>query len=77
MQGVTVWVVPAKPPVMNTRYYGLRVVKSSAHRVMCMCSECGKTVSLGRLAQHAKIHDKESATAKELRMRSNFGPGNI
>ena len=51
------YVKPATPPVMNTRYYGLRVPKSSKHRVMAVCPECGKHVSLGRLQQHGKVHE--------------------
>ena len=59
VQGVTVWVEPAKPTVMGVRWGRPHIVKSSTHRIMCKCSGCGKTVSLGRLAQHAKTHDKE------------------
>ena len=51
IQGIEVWV---NPFVVTPR-------KSSTHRVMAKCSACGKTMSVGRLHQHAKIHKGEQA----------------
>lgn len=43
VQGVKVWVKPI------VRVPGR---KSSKHRVMCECPECGQVLSVGRLHQH-------------------------
>lgn len=50
IQGIKVWVNPIKWP------HPLR--KSSTHRVMAECPVCGKTMSAGRLHQHAKVHQQ-------------------
>jgi hypothetical protein len=58
IQGVFVWVEPAMDPKYKEQWGQRKLVKSSRHRVMCACPECGTTVSLGRLAQHAKVHQR-------------------
>jgi hypothetical protein len=44
IQGIQVWVVPHVPHP-NGR-------KSSKHRVLCACPNCGRVLSAGRLHQH-------------------------
>jgi hypothetical protein len=46
IQGITVWVTPA------VTFAGR---KSSKHRVMCECPDCGKQMSAGRLHQHVCV----------------------
>lgn len=43
VQGVLVWVKPFEPTPGK---------KSSKHRVMCACPDCGAVLSAGRLFQH-------------------------
>lgn len=52
IQGVTVWVTPAPAPRWDDRWGKPVLVKSSKHRVMCRCPQCGWEGSVGRLAQH-------------------------
>lgn len=58
MDGIKVWVKPAKVPVERTRWdyrSGKTVgsyVKTSNHRVMAECPECKQVLSAGRLHQH-------------------------
>ena len=56
IQGITVWVEPA-PPRTTTMRWGREVtVKSSKHRTFGVCQACQKTIPLGRMHQHAKVH---------------------
>lgn len=56
IQGIECWVEPA-PPRATTMRWGREVtVKSSKHRTFGICPACGKTVPLGRMHQHAKVH---------------------
>lgn len=52
IQGVKVWVEPAKPQRTVERWGKLYMMKSSAHRVMAECPHCGQHLSAGRLHQH-------------------------
>lgn len=52
VNGVTVWVEPAKADPAHR--------KSSKHRAMCACPTCGKALSIGRLGQHNKIHKNDN-----------------
>lgn len=45
IQGITCWVLPGPAPSK---------VKSSQHRTMACCPNCGKVTPIGRLKQHAK-----------------------
>lgn len=49
VQGIWVWVEPQRPLAPGQR-------KRSAHRIMALCPVCGKTVPVGRLRQHSKVH---------------------
>jgi len=51
IQGVLVWVNPAPTPRLGSTTPA-RVIKSSTHRVMCRCPQCGWEGSVGRLHQH-------------------------
>lgn len=58
IQGVKVWVKPAKAPIEH-KYYSYRAqgtvigtVKTSNHRVMAECPHCKQVLSAGRLHQH-------------------------
>lgn len=51
IQGIQVWVNPA--PVKEVWVNGVsRRVKSSTHRVMAACPDCGRVMSAGRMHQH-------------------------
>lgn len=50
IQGIKVWVEPTPGPKYDACWGRPR--KSSAHRVMCECPDCGKHMSVGRLHQH-------------------------
>jgi hypothetical protein len=53
IQGITCWVEPLR--FRNTQ--GRR--PAFGLRAMCKCPECGKTMPIGRLAQHARrVHNK-------------------
>lgn len=53
IQGVKVWVNAAVVKTRVVPWSGKTVnVKSSTHRVMAQCPQCGWTGSAGRLAQH-------------------------
>jgi hypothetical protein len=52
IQGIKVWVTPARrlpPPAVTGPW---RRSKSSAHRVMGECPNCSKHMSVGRMHQH-------------------------
>lgn len=55
IQGIMVWVTPLMGPRVPRRVgrWG-RVLerKSSRHRVLAQCPDCGKVLSVGRLGQH-------------------------
>lgn len=56
IQGIHCWVEPA-PPTATTMRWGREVkVKSSKHRTFGVCPACQKTVPLGRMQQHSKVH---------------------
>ena len=59
IQGITCW-VESKPATLYTALWN-KPVKSSKHRTFATCPACQKTIPLGRLAQHAKIHKEASA----------------
>ena len=71
IQGVPVWVEQApnyqqRLDALYASKYGqavlpIKIKKSSTHRVKAACPECGFICSLGRLAQHAKIHSPNRA----------------
>jgi hypothetical protein len=53
IQGVKVWVTPFVPKMGIDRWSGKIVkIKSSTHRVMAECPDCGMHLSAGRLHQH-------------------------
>lgn len=53
IQGVKVWVTPYVERIGVDRWSGkAKRIKSSAHRVMAECPNCGKHLSAGRLHQH-------------------------
>lgn len=58
VQGIWVEVVPVDHPSLGKT----PGVKSSAHRVIAACPQCGHCVSLGRLFQHRC--GSETATAR-------------
>lgn len=60
LDNITVWCLPAQPRYRTIAWSGKEVlVKSSKHRLMARCPACQKTIPLGRLKQHSKVH-KES-----------------
>lgn len=62
IQGVKVWVTPLPPHPDKDKPRGLfgSMWKRSTHRVLCECPDCGKVLSIGRLAQHVcKSHKGE------------------
>jgi hypothetical protein len=52
IQGIKVWVNPAKPKQIVDRWGKPHIVKSSTHRVMAECPHCAQILSVGRLHQH-------------------------
>lgn len=48
VDGIKVWVTPRAEPMDRAR--GVR--KSSTHRILCECPNCGHVLSVGRLFQH-------------------------
>ncbi|CAB4194375.1 hypothetical protein UFOVP1254_29 [uncultured Caudovirales phage] len=56
IQGIECWVEPKEETRFEMRWGKNRAVKSSKHRTFGICPACGKTVPLGRMQQHAKIH---------------------
>jgi hypothetical protein len=60
IQGIRVWVIASEATF--TPNAGLRRNKRAfTHRVMCACPVCGKTIPVGRLAQHSVIHEADHA----------------
>lgn len=51
--GIAFWIKTTESVAKSMRY------KSSAHRVFVECPECGRSIPVGRLHQHAKIHKVE------------------
>lgn len=57
IQGIVCWVAPFVERWGKHRWSDKPVrVKSSKHRTFGICPSCGKTIPLGRMQQHAKIH---------------------
>lgn len=55
IQGITVWVLPLMGPRVPKRigrWNRPLERKSSRHRVLAECPDCGKVLSVGRLHQH-------------------------
>ena len=55
IQGIKVWVTPLmgpRVPRCTSRYQRPLEGKSSTHRVLAECPDCGRVLSVGRLHQH-------------------------
>ena len=60
IQGIRVWVIASAAIASPMGPYGRRHVRFT-HRVLCACPVCGKTIPVGRLAQHSVIHKEDHA----------------
>jgi len=54
VEGWKLWVDP-----LGFRYQIRRHSHFKPHRAMAQCPKCGKIVSAGRIAQHAKVHPED------------------
>jgi hypothetical protein len=57
IKGVTVWVNPLGKILDPVAPYWRKNIREGMHtRLMCLCPDCGKQLTYGRLHQHMKVH---------------------